>query len=283
MYVFFSLGQTCNHIAALLFKLDYAWQTGLTNKTCTSKAATWTAPASTKKLEPKKISGIDWAKPKYKTSGLNKKPSKANTSNGADTFQPPTLEDMMGKLYVDSKEGGVWDYCLYDKNTEMSPADDLNVEGITECVTTAAIPDPLPALIHRYGRDLPCFTADEVAAINSGTIGQADNLQWAAQRVGRVTGSTIHAAHTAAQKIKQQKDVAHSTINSVMGTAKDISGMAAIKYGRQNESVAMKEYVQVMERRGHHVEVEPAGLVVSATKIYIGASPDGIVSCSCCG
>ena len=43
-------------------------------------------------------------------------------------------------------------------------------------------------------------------------------------------------------------------------------------------SVAIKEYVQVMG-----VEVEPAGLVVSATKIYIEASPNGIVSCSCCG
>ena len=45
-----------------------------------------------------------------------------------------------------------------------------------------------------------------------------------------MTGSAIHAAHTAARKIKQKKDVAHSTINSELGFAKDISGMAAIKY-----------------------------------------------------
>ena len=51
------LASTCNHMAAVLFKLDYAWQNGYTNRACTSRPAEWTAPTTKKKqvIKPQRI------------------------------------------------------------------------------------------------------------------------------------------------------------------------------------------------------------------------------------
>ena len=39
-----------------------------------------------------------------------------------------------------------------------------------------------------------------------------------------------------------------------------------------------------MKRPGHKdVKVEPCGLFVLQNKSFLGASPDAVVSCSCCG
>ena len=60
------LGSTCNHVAAVLFKLDYAWQNDYTSKACTSRPVEWTAPSRSKAgAEPKKISEMEWRKPHY--------------------------------------------------------------------------------------------------------------------------------------------------------------------------------------------------------------------------
>ena len=61
-----SLGATCNHIAAVLFKLDHAWQSGLSNKACTSLPAAWIVPSTKKVLQPKKMKDMEWRKPHYR-------------------------------------------------------------------------------------------------------------------------------------------------------------------------------------------------------------------------
>ena len=188
----------------------------------------------------------------------------------------------MEALYVDSKEACIWHYCHTDKVNQVSPSHDLNVELTMDCETTVGVPDPLPVIVKRCHRCLPTFTTEEVESINSATIGQADNSVWVEQRLGRVTGSKIHAVHVAAQKIRNNKAVAVSTINSVLGADRDLSNVAAIKYGRQNESVALTHYVTAVKCTGHHL-VQPTGLIVSDTDVYIGASPDGLVSCDTCG
>jgi len=60
------LGATCNHIAALLFKIDYACQHGLTqgsNRPCTSMENKWMSPALVN-LEPVKASDMTVENPR---------------------------------------------------------------------------------------------------------------------------------------------------------------------------------------------------------------------------
>ena len=57
----------------------------------------------------------------------------------------------------------------------------------------------------------------------------------------------------------------------------------AIKWGQNNESVAKKLFISAMEELHENFRVEDVGFVISEEKQFIGASPDGIVTCDCCG
>ena len=58
----------------------------------------------------------------------------------------------------------------------------------------------------------------------------------------------------------------------------------ALKYGRMTEPIALRAYESDMIKNGHtNVKISLAGLFVDKNKIYIGASPDALVECDCCG
>ena len=57
----------------------------------------------------------------------------------------------------------------------------------------------------------------------------------------------------------------------------------ALKWGRQSEENARQDYKMEMEKNHVDFEVQKAGLLISTKYPFLGATPDGIVSCSCCG
>lgn len=67
----FSLGSTCNHIPAILFKVDFAWQQGMTQKSCTSLPCKWNVPSLLNNIQHKPISELEWRKPHYSKKGMS--------------------------------------------------------------------------------------------------------------------------------------------------------------------------------------------------------------------
>lgn len=57
----------------------------------------------------------------------------------------------------------------------------------------------------------------------------------------------------------------------------------ALKYGREMESEARDKYISTMKAEGNKLRVEESGLLVCADHVFLAASPDGIISCECCG
>lgn len=53
-------------------------------------------------------------------------------------------------------------------------------------------------------------------------------------------------------------------------------------WGCEHEKVALESYIK---KSGHHTDivVSESGLVIDASYPHMGASPDGIVTCACCG
>lgn len=43
---YFRFSQTCNHVAALLFKVESAFRLDVSNPACTTTLCSWSAPAS---------------------------------------------------------------------------------------------------------------------------------------------------------------------------------------------------------------------------------------------
>jgi hypothetical protein len=72
IYIFFfdRLGSTCNHVAAVLFKIDWAWKSGMTSKSCTSKPCVWSAfGAKGKVVDQRPVSELEWRKPHHGKGG----------------------------------------------------------------------------------------------------------------------------------------------------------------------------------------------------------------------
>ena len=64
---------------------------------------------------------------------------------------------------------------------------------------------------------------------------------------------------------------------------RDLSHIAAIKWGINNEDKAHQQYTEEMSACHQNFHCEPCGLVVSPLYPYLGTSPDGNVLCTCCG
>ena len=57
----------------------------------------------------------------------------------------------------------------------------------------------------------------------------------------------------------------------------------AIKWGREKEAETCVSYIKDIEKEHTNFVVQPAGLVIAPRYQFLGASPDGCVSCYCCG
>lgn len=57
----------------------------------------------------------------------------------------------------------------------------------------------------------------------------------------------------------------------------------AIKYGKEHEAIARLLYQENYKKEHIKAHIVESGLHVSKQYPYMGASPDGLVQCKCCG
>ena len=231
---------------------------------------------------------MEWRKPHYskrgKRVGIN--PCVRKLFNPVKHSKTPTLEKLMGSLYVTCGSACAFQYAVPTAAVGYATEDDVNVGAEEEVETGMRLPPPLKELLQLHGAALTVFCKDEVHAIEEATRSQADNSEWFAQRIGRITASHAHSAVT-----KYRKIVTHRNIGSMDNLVGFITGektldpnLQPLKYGREMEPVARVKYAEIMSARGHkNLKTNECGLFVSPEHIYMAASPDAVVSCACCG
>lgn len=75
-----------------------------------------------------------------------------------------------------------------------------------------------------------------------------------------------------------------SLLESLCSLKSDNKAIPALLYGIKMEDEARHAYTKEAVRLKHQdIQVRPTGLTVIPSKAYIGASPDGLVDCTCCG
>ena len=113
------------------------------------------------------------------------------------------------------------------------------------------------------------MTKEEQELIERQTVGQHENPEWFRKRVGRLTAS----------KAKQYCGRGNPTrlLRSVIQDAPlNISRLSHVRYGIENESVAIDKYVQQNTTKGISIEVRECGLFIDVTNGQLAASPDRI-------
>ena len=137
------------------------------------------------------------------------------------------------------------------------------IDEIVMLPEIATVSSPVDFILDRMKVDSTARTQVEEM-----TRGQADNPLWNICRKGRLTASNFGPA---IRCIINRRKPSQSVLNSILGN-KDLSGMRAIQWGKNNENTARKLYEEVYE-----VSVEERGLILHDSGV-LGASPDGMVS-----
>ena len=68
-----------------------------------------------------------------------------------------------------------------------------------------------------------------------------------------------------------------------MGENKNLKGVPALDWGTKNEATARKEYLKGAKEMHVSFKYRSTGLHVSVQYPHLGATPDGLVECECCG
>lgn len=298
LYSFYRLGSTCNHVAAVLFKVEYAWTNGLViKKSPTSVECQWNNYGKRKKIEPRRVCDMQLRKPKHK------KKTRGTTINSLERqcYQPEilngekniTLNSLLDALYPSIPNACGFQYANLHATANYLPNDDINVESTIEIETSASVPKCIPEIVSKVDTGsqlldiLSSFSADEAFALESHTLGQNDNENWKSQRVGRITASVSHSVMTKVNTLQQSDDKTNNKCSSLLNclcSLKSDKPIPALLYGNQMEDEARQSYTKEAKRLKHqNIQVSTSGLTVIPGKAYIGASPDGLVKCDCCG
>ena len=113
--------------------------------------------------------------------------------------------------------------------------------------------------------------------LEKSTQAQSNSYLWSEYRRGLITSSNLHSIlHFTGKKFPK------SLVFTIMQYSSPNPDIPALKWGRSHEDEAFTKYVSDM--KGHvNLKVHKSGQFINPSHPYLGASPDGIISCDCCG
>ena len=118
------------------------------------------------------------------------------------------------------------------------------------------------------------------------TRGQSENKNWYLHRKGVISASKAHRVIKIMEKVHK---LSGGVIN-MWSLNQNISGLVfvnpdipALKYGRTMEVEAVNTFLEIARKCHKNFKAKECELFLDRQYLFIGASPDRIISCSCCG
>ena len=158
---------SCNHVAGMLFRIEAAVITGVTNPTCTSRLSEWVVPSSKANVQPGRMSDMVVIKDHYKKKATSlSKDAKSETMKKKLQFNPAS-EGQSDYLKQSSKVRSDF----YDKIKGLVPGSCF--EEFMECKKFSNVPStsknlrkPPPTIMAAMvAADFKNHEADEVVLI----------------------------------------------------------------------------------------------------------------------
>ena len=258
-------------------------------ETCTQQACKWILPSFSKNVEYLPIADIDF------TSASNKKRKLDSVIDSTDA------SSSMKVNHVDVRSKNLPSYeemnCFYERlsKSKSKPAILSLVDPYSDnYVPSSSLPEcpfPLTALHKPEYENLSysellevcegvevSITESESIAIQKITVSQFKSKSWFRYRAGRITASRIKAVcHTNPSHPSQ------SLIKSICYPDQFCFKTKATTWGCTHEKAARRWYINNVKKKHGNFILQDSGLVINPQWSYIGATPDGKVSCDCCG
>ena len=289
---------SCNHVVALLFRVEAAVSEGFTKPTCTSRAAEWPVPPTTKSLlDLKPLTEIQFEKHHYlKKRGFLRTNEEAKKTfqefgssygNGLNDRQNEEL--MRAKLYNVLKDTApcsrfveVMEKSKKRKTSNSIPATPSEIPPSPRQVAESFSSDSSITMEENVAKftQILQITKEQITDIYNVTKFQSECQIWHSLRQGRITASLFHRVMSRTKTLINKPDEdADSLLKTLIDRAKFETN--ATKHGINMEPHAAKAVLSLL--RKHHTKligVTP-GMMVSEDHPFLGASADLEVSCSC--
>ena len=279
------LSQTCNHVAAALFRIEAASRLGLNNQSCTSKACEWLP--NNKAVKPIKIKDLKLCRDGFGTRA-KKKGTKLNSSPRkrydplANNEHKLKLEDIANALQEVCDESDCLIFSAIAKEEETH-----NLEAVM-VPNPSSLEDNLIQATNasEFMQGLRNFTESDIEHIETMTRGQSNNLLWFSYRKHTITASKAHDVMTRCITVKKSGlhvDGFSSIFAKISGEARVNPELPALRYGRAMEDEAVMCFVEQFSQTHKDVRVSECGLFLCKDYPFVGGSPDRIIECACCG
>lgn len=122
------------------------------------------------------------------------------------------------------------------------------------------------------------ITPEQQKSIEKLTLKQSSSLNWYNYRGGRITASKFKSA--CATSISKPSV---SLIKMICYPSKVIFHSKEVNYGIAHEKEAIKAYEKSMIDVHQNFILSDVGFLISQATPQVGASPDALISCDCCG
>ena len=274
------LGESCSHVAAILFKLEAAVRLGYTQLTCTEQPCVWN-DYHTDHVTPARIKDIRFFKDDVVAKVLATADRGRPTANLCKATDDEQLA-FMGALSRKASCKPVVLSMFCGTSTVFKRTAPVCVElrlprslRSNYCAGRTLLPDELAAQAKLLRANLSISGAVN-DYLESSTRSQANCIVWHEQRAGRITASNAHVVlHT------NPESPAPSVMKSIT-TLKVTPMMApALVYGRENESQVFTTVEGVLSTWHTNSSLRPAGMRISEKFPWLSASADGIIKCEC--
>ena len=284
------LGETCSHIASLLWVIGVGVEMR-ESLTVTQKSAYWILPPAVKSVPYAPVKDIEFIGKKRKVMSSAKKLSDKGNDHGS-TSSPlkkkacpcaPTEQEQ-------SKFFNSLSSCTGAKPAVLA----LVPPHCDDYVPTSLAPELPSVLSDLYQKEYLMLgyhellqkacstditvTTNQVLAVEAKTKDQAGSRLWFCMRTGRITASKFKSACRT-----DPASPSLSLITAICHPETCRFSTSATKWGCQHEKTALDEYELSNSNQHENLKVSDCGLFISIEYPFIGASPDSLVECSCCG
>ncbi|XP_067125337.1 uncharacterized protein [Centruroides vittatus] len=272
----------CSHVGAVLFALEVGVRIR-ESKTSTDRANEWLPPHS-RVLAPRPLKEIDFS------SSISKYNCMTSLNINQRSFKKRNMKvTPMNDSELDSFLSDVAkcnpQACILAVTPRFSD----------HFVPSQDIPFPLmfgnlfnPSLVDLEWPELEEYccklfqelqlTEDQVKNICDMTTKQYKQKLWFQYRAGRITASIMKAAcHTSLT------NPAKSLIKKICYPFEHRFKSPSVRWGCEHESHARSKYEEKHAKLHHNFIIKETGFHVLPDHPFIGATPDGLVECNCCG
>ncbi|XP_065664036.1 uncharacterized protein LOC101237261 isoform X2 [Hydra vulgaris] len=285
------LGETCSHVAAVLFKIETANRIGMTHNVSTDLPCKWNQNF-TKNINPSPVSKINLYSSKAKEKlNLSRKCYDVEVTHNDEMDFIKSLSTIKTRPVVlhlfPQYDGPFIEHKVFvPKQLPSSLREfyspkyiDLTAEELNKICTEK--------------KQSLTLSADQIFYIEEATRNQAQCEAWCQQRAGRLTGSLLSEIY----KHAINDTTSSSLIKNICNPSSINLHAPPIKWGKENEKLAFLLYqsvnldgvignqqISLTDISLHEVfQVKDVGFCIDSNMPWIGASPDGIVTCDCCG